>query len=84
MQFIILSNMACHYVGRKEYSGVPSHIIASASGTFTVVLLEIRSQNHHLAKTLLDLNMEMRRLRNENELSAASESKALNIAISPE
>lgn len=46
--------------------------------------LEIRSQNHHLAKTLLDLNMEMQRLRNENELSAASESKALNIAISPE
>uniref|UniRef100_A0A8C0H5Q7 Uncharacterized protein n=1 Tax=Chelonoidis abingdonii TaxID=106734 RepID=A0A8C0H5Q7_CHEAB len=49
-----------------------------------LAMLEIRSQNHHLAKTLLDLNMEMQRLRNENELSAASESKALNIAISPE
>ncbi|XP_066479422.1 alanine and arginine-rich domain-containing protein [Tiliqua scincoides] len=49
-----------------------------------VELLEMKSQNHQLAKTLLDLSMEIQRLRNETDLSAALESKTLNVAASPE
>ncbi|XP_063156342.1 alanine and arginine-rich domain-containing protein [Candoia aspera] len=49
-----------------------------------VELLEMKFQNRKLAKTLLDLSMEIQRLRNETDLSAALESKALSTAGSPE
>ncbi|KAM6457830.1 alanine- and arginine-rich domain-containing protein [Liasis olivaceus] len=49
-----------------------------------VELLEMKFQNQKLAKTLLDLSMEIQRLRNETDMSAALESKALSTIGSPE
>ncbi|KAF7247068.1 Alanine and arginine-rich domain-containing protein [Varanus komodoensis] len=46
-------------------------------------LLEMKSQNRKLAKTLLDLSVEIQRLRNETDMSAALESKP-SIMASPE
>ncbi|XP_035950572.2 alanine- and arginine-rich domain-containing protein [Halichoerus grypus] len=39
-------------------------------------LLEMRFQNHRLARTLLDLNMKMQQLKKEHELDIASESQS--------
>ncbi|KAK9403069.1 alanine and arginine-rich domain-containing protein [Crotalus adamanteus] len=44
-----------------------------------VELLEMKFQNRKLARTLLDISMEIQRLRNEIDMSAALESKGLNI-----
>uniref|UniRef100_A0A8D0E9V1 Uncharacterized protein n=1 Tax=Salvator merianae TaxID=96440 RepID=A0A8D0E9V1_SALMN len=46
-------------------------------------LLEMKSQNCKLAKTLLDLSTEIQRLRNEADMSAGLESPTLSIAGSP-
>ncbi|XP_007488306.1 alanine and arginine-rich domain-containing protein [Monodelphis domestica] len=42
-----------------------------------VELLEMRFQNQQLARTLLDLNLEMQQLKIENELSGVSECPSL-------
>ncbi|KAJ6663108.1 hypothetical protein lerEdw1_010701 [Lerista edwardsae] len=58
--------------------------IEGAIAWLRVELLEMKSQNHKLAKTLQDLSMEIQRLRNETDMSVALESKTLNVAASPE
>nr|XP_056710665.1 alanine and arginine-rich domain-containing protein [Euleptes europaea] len=47
-------------------------------------LLEMKSQNRQLAKTLLDLSTDIQRLRNETEVTVDLEPKTLSIAESPE
>ncbi|XP_026559478.1 alanine and arginine-rich domain-containing protein [Pseudonaja textilis] len=49
-----------------------------------IELLEMKFQNRKLAKTLLDLNMEIQRLRNEIDMSAALESKDLSFFGNPD
>uniref|UniRef100_A0A670XRQ2 Uncharacterized protein n=1 Tax=Pseudonaja textilis TaxID=8673 RepID=A0A670XRQ2_PSETE len=49
-----------------------------------LLLLEMKFQNRKLAKTLLDLNMEIQRLRNEIDMSAALESKDLSFFGNPD
>ncbi|XP_029140131.1 alanine and arginine-rich domain-containing protein [Protobothrops mucrosquamatus] len=44
-----------------------------------IELLEMKFQNQKLARTLLDISMEIQRLRNEIDISAALESKGLSI-----
>ncbi|XP_060098920.1 alanine and arginine-rich domain-containing protein [Heteronotia binoei] len=58
--------------------------IEGAIAWLRVELLEMKSQNRQLAKTLLDLSTDIRRLRNETEMTAALESESLSIAESPE
>ncbi|XP_062987394.1 alanine and arginine-rich domain-containing protein [Elgaria multicarinata webbii] len=58
--------------------------VEGAIAWLRVELLEMKSQNRKLAKTLLDLSMEIQRLRNETDMSAALESKTLSIPASPE
>ncbi|KAH0617477.1 hypothetical protein JD844_015769 [Phrynosoma platyrhinos] len=47
-------------------------------GAIAWLRLEMKSQNRKLARTLLDLSMEIQRLRNETDMSAALESKTLS------
>ncbi|XP_048364154.1 alanine and arginine-rich domain-containing protein [Sphaerodactylus townsendi] len=54
--------------------------IEGAIAWLRVELLEMRSQNHQLAQTLLDLSTGIQRLRNETEMTAPLESKTLSIA----
>ncbi|XP_054840446.1 alanine and arginine-rich domain-containing protein [Eublepharis macularius] len=58
--------------------------IEGAIAWLRVELLEMKSQNRQLAKTLLDLSTDIQRLRNETEIMASVESKTLSIAASPE
>ncbi|KAJ7338076.1 hypothetical protein JRQ81_010621 [Phrynocephalus forsythii] len=58
--------------------------IEGAIAWLRVELLEMKSQNQKLARTLLDLSMEIQRLRNENDMSVAVESEILSTAITPE
>ncbi|XP_043923000.1 alanine and arginine-rich domain-containing protein [Protopterus annectens] len=44
-------------------------------------LMEMRSQDQQLAKTLLDLNREIQKLRRENDLTRASEFGQINVTI---
>nr|XP_019566210.1 PREDICTED: alanine and arginine-rich domain-containing protein [Rhinolophus sinicus] len=46
------------------------------SGGLRAELLEMRFQNRHLAKTLLDLNMKMQQLKKEYALEIASKSQS--------
>ncbi|XP_015341767.1 alanine and arginine-rich domain-containing protein [Marmota marmota marmota] len=48
-----------------------------ALGRLRAELLEMRFQNHQLARTLLDLNTKMQQLKTEHELEIASESQSL-------
>ncbi|XP_044277402.1 alanine and arginine-rich domain-containing protein-like [Varanus komodoensis] len=57
--------------------------VEGAIAWLRVELLEMKSQNRKLAKTLLDLSVEIQRLRNETDMSAALESKP-SIMASPE
>nr|XP_028592086.1 alanine and arginine-rich domain-containing protein [Podarcis muralis] len=58
--------------------------VEGAIAWLRVELLEMKSQNHKLAKTLLDLSMEIQRLRSEADVPTALESKALSFAASSE
>ncbi|XP_042320855.1 alanine and arginine-rich domain-containing protein-like [Sceloporus undulatus] len=58
--------------------------IEGAIAWLRVELLEMKSQNRKLARTLLDLSMEIKRLRNETDMSAALESKTLSTTAIPE
>ncbi|XP_077207735.1 alanine- and arginine-rich domain-containing protein [Paroedura picta] len=58
--------------------------VEGAIAWLRVELLEMKSQNRQLAKTLLDLSTDIQRLRNETEMTAALESKTPSIAESPE
>ncbi|XP_005316423.3 alanine- and arginine-rich domain-containing protein [Ictidomys tridecemlineatus] len=51
--------------------------VESALGRLRAELLEMRFQNHQLARTLLDLNTKMQQLKTEHELEIASESQSL-------
>ncbi|XP_032714269.1 alanine and arginine-rich domain-containing protein [Lontra canadensis] len=50
--------------------------VGTALAGLRAELLEMRFQNHQLAKTLLDLNKKMQRLKKEYELEIASESQS--------
>ncbi|XP_033009945.1 alanine and arginine-rich domain-containing protein [Lacerta agilis] len=58
--------------------------VEGAIAWLRVELLEMKSQNHKLAKTLLDLSMEIQRLRNEADGPTALESKTPSFAASSE
>ncbi|KAL8181675.1 UNVERIFIED_CONTAM: hypothetical protein K2H54_020147 [Gekko kuhli] len=58
--------------------------IEGAIAWLRVELLEMKSQNRQLAKTLLDLSTDIQRLRNDAEMTAALESKTSSIAESSE
>uniref|UniRef100_A0A8D2AUD6 Alanine and arginine rich domain containing protein n=1 Tax=Sciurus vulgaris TaxID=55149 RepID=A0A8D2AUD6_SCIVU len=51
--------------------------VESALGRLRAELLEMRFQNHQLARTLLDLNTKMQQLKTEHELEIASESQSV-------
>nr|XP_060627684.1 alanine and arginine-rich domain-containing protein [Anolis sagrei ordinatus] len=58
--------------------------VEGAIAWLRVELLEMKSQNHKLARTLLDLSVEIQRLRNETDMSVAIESKTLSTTVIPE
>ncbi|XP_015276872.1 PREDICTED: alanine and arginine-rich domain-containing protein [Gekko japonicus] len=58
--------------------------IEGAIAWLRVELLEMKSQNRQLAKTLLDLSTDIQRLRNETEMTPSLESKNPCIAESSE
>nr|XP_012422390.1 PREDICTED: alanine and arginine-rich domain-containing protein [Odobenus rosmarus divergens] len=58
----------CHSGGLKLPGGLGQGL--------SVLVLEMRFQNHQLARTLLDLNMKMQQLKKEHELEIASESQS--------
>nr|XP_003219493.1 PREDICTED: alanine and arginine-rich domain-containing protein [Anolis carolinensis]XP_008106440.1 PREDICTED: alanine and arginine-rich domain-containing protein [Anolis carolinensis] len=58
--------------------------VEGAIAWLRVELLEMKSQNRKLARTLLDLSMEIQRLRNETDMTVAIESKTLSTTANPE
>uniref|UniRef100_A0ABM5GCJ5 Alanine and arginine-rich domain-containing protein n=1 Tax=Pogona vitticeps TaxID=103695 RepID=A0ABM5GCJ5_9SAUR len=66
--------------GRAAQEELRRAHLEGAMAWLRVELLEMKSQNQKLARTLLDISTEIQRLRNENDLSAAVESETLNMA----
>ncbi|KAF4798137.1 hypothetical protein TURU_067492 [Turdus rufiventris] len=77
LKFVRHSYSLATFVLATELSPTPK-------STLFRYLLKVLSLSRQLGRTQLDLNPEMQRLSNGNELSAAFESKVLNVAVSPE